>query len=505
MVELADDVVATTGGKVRGVRTGDGVLVFRGIPYAAPPFGARRLRAPEPAEPWSGVRDGTTFGPIPPQPQRGLPGMPVWSPDDGADILTLNVYTPDSGGTALPVLVWIYGGAYTSGCAKVYDPSHLVRAGLVAVTLNYRVGFEGFGHLPGAPDNRGLLDQLAALRWVRDNIAAFGGDPGAVTIAGESAGAGSVTSLVAMPAARGLFRRGIAHSVPSEYYTPAAAEEIGARVARAAGVPAELDAMAALPAARVVDAGVAVLREFLRAGPDAGARYYLPTIYNPIVDAEVLPSAPLAALTAGAGADLDLLFLHTLDEYRLFTVLGIAPEVRTDAELTRLAATFGLSEAKLAEYRALAGDASISDVYAMIVTDVLFGEYTTRLAQAQAEAGGRAFLARFGWRGGGSGGALGACHVADLPFSFGSLRDNPLAALLFDGPPTEADEALAARMSRAWVDFTTTGEPGWPAATGAGIPVRVWNTTDELITDTGDGRRAIWRDVAYGLTSLATP
>src|SRR5437588_8883874 len=185
-----DDVVATTGGKVRGTRLTEGVRAFRGIPFAAPPFGPLRLRAPEPARPWDGVREADGFGPVPPQAVRELSvsGAPAPDLNFGEDILTVNVFAPEDGGAGRPVFVYIYGGAYTQGFADSYDPSELVRAGLVAVTFNYRVGFEGFGHAPGAPDNRGLLDQVAALRWVRDNIAGFGGDPDNVTVAGESAG-----------------------------------------------------------------------------------------------------------------------------------------------------------------------------------------------------------------------------------------------------------------------------------------------------------------------------
>lgn len=493
---MSDAVVTTTGGRVRGAPAGNGVFAFRGVPYAAPPFGPRRLRAPEPAPGWDGVREATAFGPIPPQPGTMIPGAPAWSPDDGDDILTASVWRPAAGAGGLPVLVWVYGGAYTNGCANTYDPGPLVRAGLVVVTFNYRVGFEGFGHVPGAPGNRGLLDQIAALRWVRDNIAAFGGDPDNVTVAGESAGAGSVAALAVMPSAAGLFRRAIAHSVPSEYLSARAAEAIGARIAAAAGVPAALGALAAVPPERLVHASGTVLREFFH-DPSAGRRHYLPTVFNPVVDGEVLPATPLSAVAAGAARDVPLLLLHTLDEYRLFTVTGNARAVRTDDELARAAATFGLAGGADG-YRALAPDAAAPDLYAMLMTDFLFAEYTTRLAEAAASAGGTAYLSRFAWRCRALDGALGACHAADVPFLFGGLDDrDPFAQLLLDGPASEEDRALSARMVRAWAGFAATGDPGWPAVTAGRTPVRVWDLTDRLDTDTGSGSRALWKDADF--------
>lgn len=201
-------VFRTASGRVRRNESTDGVTVVLGIPYAAPPFGAHRFQEPQPAPAWDGVRDCTAFGPIAPQ-SAELPGAPAWHPGD-EDVLTINVWVPEqTDGGALPVFFWIHGGAYAFGSSAQpdFDGAALARAGPVVVSCNYRVGFEGFGHVPGFSDNRGLLDQAAALRWVRENIAAFGGDPGNVTVAGHSAGGASVACLMVMEQARGLFRR----------------------------------------------------------------------------------------------------------------------------------------------------------------------------------------------------------------------------------------------------------------------------------------------------------
>jgi para-nitrobenzyl esterase len=492
-------VVRVTGGQVSGIVRADGVTSFLGIPYAFPPVGPGLLRAPQPPVPWEGVRPATTFGPIPPQPVPSVPGMPVWTADAGDDILTVNVWLPVQRETGLPVLVWIYGGGYSSGCAEMYDPTALVEAGLAVVSFNYRVGVAGFAHVPGAPDNRGLLDQVAALRWVRDNITAFGGDPDNVTIAGESAGAGSVAALLAMPAAAGLFRRAIAHSVPSEYFSLEAADTIGRQIAEAAGVAHDVDAIASLDATRLVAAGEEVLARY-QGDSGAGVRRHLPTVFGPVVDGSSLPANPLAAVAAGAATGVDLLLCHTVDEFRLFSMTGAAPEIATDTELAQVAAEVGLSAEALDRYRATAPGATVPDLYGMIMTDFCFGEYTTRLAEAAGRAGGHSFLARFGWRSPVFDGALRACHGADLPFVFGNLLpDGPVSAMLIGDDATASDWALSERMVDAWVTFAAKGSPGWPTVTAASVPVRLWDLTDSLDTDPGPdvGRRAVWSEVDF--------
>lgn len=207
--------VRTTEGVVQG-RWRQGHAVFRGIPYAQPPVGALRFAAPAPPHRWEGTRQAVEFGPVVPL------SLPIAVSPQGTDWLTLNVGTPDPGAAGLPVLVWIPVGGYLAAASSdpMYDPAALAVAGVVVVTINCRVGAEGFAFLDDAPPNRGFLDQIAALEWVQRNIAAFGGDPGQVTVGGVSAGAGSVAALLTMRSARGLFRRAIAHSVPGMHSTP---------------------------------------------------------------------------------------------------------------------------------------------------------------------------------------------------------------------------------------------------------------------------------------------
>jgi carboxylesterase type B len=290
-----DSIVRTSSGAVRGV-TRDGISIFRGVPFAAAPEGPLRFRLPAPPPSWDGIRDATAFGAAPPQlpPAPGVPA--IWRPGDGLDCLTVNVWTPETGGAALPVMVWIYGGAWKAGSASQpgYEATRLAGAGVVVVTFNYRVGFEGFGLLPGVPANRGLRDQIAALEWVRDNVAAFGGDPGNVTVFGESAGAASIAVLLGAPAARGLFRRAIAQSVPGDFRGPAEAERVTGILADATGVPATLDGFARLAPEEILRVQDAPL-----AGPGAGV-----TAFGPVIDGDLVTGQPWVGVGRAANVDL---------------------------------------------------------------------------------------------------------------------------------------------------------------------------------------------------------
>ncbi|WP_184290011.1 carboxylesterase family protein [Nocardiopsis algeriensis] len=491
-----ENTVTTTSGRVRGIsspRSADGaVIVHRSIPYAAAPFGEHRFAAPAPAPAWDGVRDCGEYGPPCPQGTQ-LIGAAHWSPEMSGECLTATVWSAASEGDRAPVLVWIHGGAYIVGAASeaTYDGTRLAESGLVVVGVNYRVGFEGFGHVPGRPDNRGLLDQIAALRWVRDNIAAFGGDPGNVTVAGESAGAGSVACLLAMPEARGLFRRAIAHSVPGDMVTPGAARSVSERIASAAGVPLEAEALAALAPEKILAAVDAVLDA---APTGKGVRTKSFTCFAPVVGGPELPEPPLEVVARGASASVDLLTGHNAHEYRLFTELGQKVEIDGDGALEATAARLGLPDGAVAAYREAHPGMPPRLLYAAIQGDALFSEYTVRLAEAHAAAGGRSFFFRLTAESAALGGALGACHAFDLPFAFGNT-DGPFGQFLFDGEPTEEQRALSARMVAAWRDFAASGDPGWPAVTAEATPVKVWDTPDDLKAFDDSPVRAVWKDV----------
>ena len=255
-----------------------------------------------------------TFGP--PPPQSGVFGTDSLV-EDSDGWLTANVWSPDLGG-GLPVMVWIQGGGYMFGTSGLpeYDGSSLARRGVVLVTFNYRVGLEGFGYIPGTPANRGLLDQVAALEWVRDNISAFGGDPDRVTVFGQSAGAGSIAALLAMPLAAGLFHRAIAQSVPGAYFTPALAADITRACAAELDVePADL---ADVEPEMLALAGDAVLEKCAQYVDRWGQAAYAQIPFAPVVDGDVLPTTPWQGLSG----QVELMVGHTRDEQRLLTVVS---------------------------------------------------------------------------------------------------------------------------------------------------------------------------------------
>ncbi|WP_330473247.1 carboxylesterase/lipase family protein [Terrabacter sp. C0L_2] len=435
--------VEVAGGVVRG-RSEGGLAVFRGIPYAAPPV---PFSAPRPVRAWDGVREATAFGP--PPPQSGSFGMDTLG-DAGDEWLTVNVWSPDLGGR-FPVMVWVQGGAYAFGTSGLpeYDGSTLARAGVVLVTFNYRVGLEGFGHVEGMPANRGLLDQVALLEWVRDNIGAFGGDPARVTLFGQSAGGGSVGALLAMPRAAGLFQRAVAQSVPGTFFTPALAADIARECAAELGVePADLPSVdpRLLPAAG--DAVSARLGQLTRRwGPTAHAQ----VLFAPVVDGDVLPTTPWQGLTGR----VELMVGHTREEQRLLTALtGMLGEV-SPAQAVETAEVFGPDPER---YRRAFPDPE--ELYEVVRSDWLFRMPSLKLAEAQLAAGGRVHLYELTWPAPGMGGVLGACHGLDVPLVFGNLTAGQ-PALLIGEPGPEAEE-LSRQMREAWTSFARDGDPRWP-------------------------------------------
>ncbi|MER6508303.1 carboxylesterase family protein [Nonomuraea sp. NPDC001636] len=438
-------------GRLRG-RIEGGVAVFRGVPYACPPVDGLRLAAPAPPEAWDGVREAAAFGPPPPQSRLlGATG------DAGADgnWLTANVWTPDLGAARLPVMVWIHGGGYMYGWSgdPLFDGGVLARDGVVVVTLNYRVSAEGFGHFRGAPANRGLLDQVAALRWVRENAAAFGGDPGQVTVFGESAGAGSIAALMTMPAAAGLFHRAIAQSVPGLFLTPELAADLAAAVAAELGAAPHADELARLPPERLIEAGDAVAAG-MGGSPRWGLAAHVRTPFAPVVDGEVLPATPWRSPSGG----VDLLVGHNRDEYRLFMALG-GELGQVTAE--QAAAALRALAPDPAAYRAAHPEAGDERLYELVHSDWLFRMPSVRLAEAHG-GHGRAHLYELTWPAPGMGGTLGACHGLGLPLTFGNLTAGVAGLLLGQEPPPQAAE-LSARVRAAWTAFAATGDPGWPA------------------------------------------
>ncbi|WP_405942866.1 carboxylesterase/lipase family protein [Streptomyces sp. NBC_00207] len=455
--------VRTAAGVVEGRGAADGTAVFRGIPYAAPPVGALRFAAPRPPAAWDGVRDATAFGPTAPKvPYPDTFAALLPDPEiPGDDCLSVNVWTPDpTPGARLPVMVWIHGGAHTRGSSAVpvYDGSAFARDGVVLVSCNFRLGVLGYGPFPDAPANRGLLDQIAVLEWVRDNIGAFGGDPARVTVFGESAGAISIGALLAAPRAAGLFARAVLQSGAPEILPRDKARTMVRRMASLLKVDATAEAFAATALPTLLAAQAAVLR---RSGPLLGG-----PAFGLVADPATVPGDPLDALVgSGASGDVPLLLGWTSDEYRLW--LAPTGGMRLLDRMGPLAvvlarARAGKGRADVRALRAALPAAGPAELAGQLITDRLLRDPLRRLAGARRAA--PSYLYEFGWPSGVPG--LGACHALEIGFVFDTLGA-PEASWLA-GP--DAPQALADEMHAAWVRFAVTGDPGWAAWDGNGPP-----------------------------------
>lgn len=482
MTQLAETASAdaralarTQSGDVAGIDDG-AVTRFLGIPYAAPPVGALRFAAPQPPMPWNGTRDASQRGFIAPQfvptaaeLEKALPGLDIepligGSQRQGDDFLVLNLWKPSGAQSALPVMVFIHGGAFTggAGAADVYDGSAFARAGVICVTINYRLGIEGFLPIPGAPTNLGLRDQIAALQWVQNNIATFGGDAGNVTVFGESAGAMSVANLLASPLAKGLFRRAIVQSGHGSMVRPIpVAERLTKKLAKMLRIQPTVegfrsrsiaDCLAALRKVSLPTASID-LRDDDRREPAFGLSRFLP-VYGD----DVLPEHPLTALRNGAGADVELLIGTNTEEMNLYFVPS-----GVKRKIGKFLANFAVKRAEpkakdiLKAYGINDRNKRPGDAFTEALTDLVFRLPARRFAQAHR---GRTHVYEFAWRSSAYDQQLGACHAMELPFVFDTLSTvNGAKGLAGGAPPQE----LATKLNKIWADFAKTGALPWPA------------------------------------------
>ncbi|RBQ18808.1 carboxylesterase/lipase family protein [Spongiactinospora rosea] len=488
-------VVVTAQGAVRGVRDG-AALRFLNIPYAAPPRGVGRFMPPRPHVPWGGVRDATVAGPTAPQSERTLGGIDMspyfgagWS--RGEDYLTVNVFAPAAGGDGLPVMVFVHGGGFVAGSTRsgLYDGSAFARDGVVLVTLNYRLGIAGFLDVPGAPANRGLLDVIAALGWVRENIAAFGGDPGNVTLFGQSAGATIVGGVLADPRAAGLFRRVIVQSGSGlGAFSAEQAARVTAAAAGALGVEPDVGAFAGVCDERLVRAASLLSGIDLRTG----------TRGDPLIGLSpfslVLEVQPAEAVAAGLGADVGLLAGTNAEEGNLYLVPVGGYAASTAADVDEAAARSHPDPARLlAAYRGSRPEASPAELRSAIMGDALFGAGTWALAGAHAaHRGPGTYVYEFAWRSEALGGELGAAHAVELPFVF-DVADRPglhgPGALL---GPGVAPAGLAARVHETWIRFARTGDPGWDRYDGGRRATMRIDAEWTLVDDPRARERRVW-------------
>lgn len=466
----AGPVVETAAGRVRGIwaetvsGAGPRAAVFRGIPYAEPPVGGLRFAPPRSRTPWAGVREAMDFGPTPQRGERGITRIPEHS-IPGDDTLSLNVWTPAPGDTdaRLPVVVWIHGGGFVSGspASPWYDGRAFARDGVVLVTISYRLGFTGFGAIEGAVPNRGVLDWICALEWVRDHIAIFGGDPGRVTVAGQSAGGAAALTLLGAPGARGLFRGAYAMSAAVADPSLSAAHRRSDRLAKLAKVTPDLAGFTALPESRILELQPKIVtpqaphllrevHELLRTG----------LMIGPVVDGEIVTMPTEEAVAHGVNADVPLVIGTVADE--------LTDMLKPGDMLDRVTG----AKTRIGRY----------------ATDSVFRRWVPRVAAARATAphAGPTWSYSFAWhpRAAGDGapadpanGLTHASHCIDVPFVFDCLDDPAVAAVAGDAPP----QGLADEVHGALVRFAQRGDPGWQPDTGEAGPTRVFDvpTRDE--------------------------
>lgn len=474
----AGPVVNTPKGALRGLNA-DGIHIFRGVPCGKNPYeGTLRLAAPEYVDAWSGVLDALEPGGVPLQADRnatsGVKG--------GGDCLRVNIWTPEPGTAKCPVMVWIPGGGSMS-CDNNdprFDGTSFARDGIVLVTINYRVNVDGFLKIPGATANIALRDMIFALRWVQDNIAAFGGDPDNVTVFGQSAGATHITSLLASPLSRGLFRRAILQSPAAlAQYTPETADKVAAQVFAFYGIEPTRDAVAAMPFEKLV-----TYPQFV--GPKSTDDAWADltggnvAVFKPWYDGEVLTMRPVDAIRAGSAAGIDILAGSTENEWRFYTVpSGAIAKIGPDAA-ERLVRSAHLAPDLIEQYRQAGRGETPGELFTAMQGDFIFRMPANKVLESQVAAGGRAWAYSFGWKSpvlGKSGARFDAGHSFDVPFVFQTL--SAAKQNLGDNPPI----ALADAMHDAWVSFARNGDPGWASFDTDKRMTMRFAETSELVSD----------------------
>ncbi len=500
MTKQENVIVEISSGKLEGVFENN-LYVFKGVPYAAPPVGDLRWLPPKPPRPWSGVRPAKTYGEIAPQEPIPLPGFPDEAEPQGEGCLFLNIFSPGLGGARRPVMVWIHGGAFSigSGSASMYTTGTIASQGnIVLVTINYRLGALGFlnldevtkGRIPST-GNEGLQDQIAALRWVKKNIDAFGGDPENVTVFGESAGAMSIGCLLNIPEACGLFERAILESPVGEMARPLdASVRIAEKFLKITGLSAnDISGLRSLPITTLIRA-----QQETAVKTGQGAAPFIP-----VADGLVMPGMPLQSFEAGLSFKVPILIGTNLEEDKFFSMMN--PKIyRVDEEGLRRNVSKYVVAADVGELirvyrtaREKRGEATTPfEILSAINTDFMFRKTAIKIAEAQCRyAAGYNYL--FTWKSPAGGGVLGACHVIEIGFVFGNY--NPT----LNGTGPEADK-LSKEMQDAWVSFARTGNPGcqslgeWPIY-GNGRSTMILGRTSRLEKAVYEEERQIWETV----------
>ena len=494
MTDSRDDtVVRTAAGALRGKRENN-LLVFRGIPFAAPPVDALRFQPPQPLK-WDGTREATSDGPIPPQGRSRLAHvMGEFERQQSEDCLTLNLWTPAADNGKRPVIVWIHGGAYSSGAGSLpwYSGETFAANGdMVAISINYRLGALGFLYMPGiSGGNLGLLDQQAALRWVRDNIAAFGGDPANVTVVGQSAGAGSIAAHMAMHPKGGLFRRAVLQSAPFGRIsrTAADAQRMGGRFLEVLGLkPEESSRLKTLPVEKFL-AAQGELGRLEKKFADAAAPF------GPVIDGKIIPGDIAAALKAGAGSDIDVMIGTTREEMAAFYCVDKEVQNASAEQVLEVFKRFFKDDARAYydDIRASRASGGSAAILGELYSDQVFRLGSLRFAEQRAASKKPAYVFQFDWQ---SPAGFESCHCLEIPFVFDNFAQWPDSPML-RGARAEETAGLAKAMHAAWIAFARSGDPnhaGLPEWRVYGPQDRTTMRFDSVIGPVSDLAGLAWR------------
>lgn len=484
-------IVSTNYGQVEGAKEGN-VFVWKGIPYAKPPIGSLRFEAPIAPERWDGIRNAHQFGPVAPQPTSEVMeflGNEMESMSE--DCLYLNIWSPRADDQKRPVMVWIHGGAFISGSgsSRSYDGSSFAENGdVVIVTINYRLGILGFLHLGEYSDheyshsaNCGILDQIAALKWVQENIAAFGGDPDRVTIFGESAGAMSVGTLLTLPQAKGLFQQAILQSgAAANVISSEKATRVTGKLLSALGLEGdELARLKDIPVDQLIEASSQIPAMSL----------------GPVLDGVTITKHPEKAITEGFAKDIPIIIGTNKDEFRLFTAFEPMWKNPDPAVVTSIfERTFSSFWPRLSEE--FIGDRELNQtLYDEIMTRYVFTNPALKLAESQLENGAQVWMYRFDWESLVLGGLLKACHALEIPFVWNSFSKSNATKLTGDSPDLSK---IAEQMHQAWIAFAHNGNPNtkaiphWPNYELRNRPTLLLNTESYVENDPDRLGRLRW-------------
>lgn len=479
--------ISTHLGKVQG-RLKNHVVTFYGVPYAADPFvKTRRFQAPEPIEPWRDTLRAIEMKPPVPQPGRGKNVTLVGAPGD----LTVNIWAPEdafSDNEKRPVMVWLPGGAYIRADAgeSVYDGSHFAQKGVVIVTVNYRVGVDGFMNIDGAPDNRGTLDQILALKWVKNNIEDYGGDPSNITLFGQSAGAGSVAILLGSRRANTLFHKAIMQSPPMQAISKAEAAEVTRAFAKKLNIEPTLTALSNVAFDALVK-GVVDIGNAVNNRREWGMLSWGGTAFLPVVDGELIINSPILSLKNGANPSIPTIVGSTDQESRLYLVPGNEIETIDERKVSLFLHDLNLGENAPKVYKKNRHD-SYGDIYADIQSDYTFRMPAIHIAELLTEKGNTVWKYNFGWKSDAYGGELGAAHFVDVPYTFDTIDTKEASNFVGNNPSEELSQA----MQNYWVRFAKQGAPGWSEYTKESRKTMRFDNQSVEEEDPNSQKRALW-------------